>query len=436
MPNNHSKGVYLYNGAVGVIGIIAALIILSLLSGIYTGIITTLFPPEDFQHLTWTGDPTLIAIQHGVVFRWWISVPLLALYLFIATTGGAYLTEAASLAIDDHLSVHGSTAGGGLLGPTAYAAIAIARFSSLYMVVALLLIAILPYGSGFATFLMIISVFAAVFGLLIPLPFIVLNWRFVMAAIGMTKGKIEAGKFIKERDQIRRARMSETGTALTSYQTNAETAAADEDRTAMSDEPKLPKTVTVTPNKRAIIPDQNEPTLPSNNPVGSVLNRFTTRQQRKEIEANTELKKAQADNITADSGIMDAHTERLRSYGQMKDAKTITETDATYREISKLEAEERLRELKARAHPPASEPSPPPPPAAEDSTGSSSHFDQSELSSLFAPSPAQEVRNAAEREIMKMLDGMPEENATEEFKRRFAGIRAHAERIINDGNLK
>lgn len=200
---------------------------------------------------------------------------------------------------------------------------------------------------------------------------------------------------------------------------------------AMTDQPKLPKAIHVSPPKQVHVPSQNEPTLPSNNPIGSLYNRMATRQQTKEIEANTALKEAQAKNIAADSGIMDAHTERLRSYAQMKDAKMITETDAARRETNYLNAQEELQAARARINPQ---------PAAIEprhTAGASQPTQfETEIDSEFELSEAEQIRISAEQKIMKILGGMPEENATQGMKAAIAQIRQKAEAMIKDGGLE
>jgi hypothetical protein len=209
MASQKNHGVYLYNGFVGLVGIVVFVFIVSYLGGFYTGLIMWLFPADDFQHLSAMGDPNLIAVQHGIVYRPWISIPLFMFYLFIATNGGAYLMEAATLAAEDHRAVSGDANDSGILAPLAYAAIGLTRMAALYLAITMPLVAILPYGSGFAFLFMALGVVAAVFGVIIPLPFIVLNWRFVIASMAMTKGKLDARKFIRERDRAREERIRE-----------------------------------------------------------------------------------------------------------------------------------------------------------------------------------------------------------------------------------
>jgi hypothetical protein len=198
----------------------------------------------------------------------------------------------------------------------------------------------------------------------------------------------------------------------------------------MTDRPKLPKAIHVSPPKPVHIPTQDERTLPSNNPIGSFYNRLATRQQTKEIEANTELKQAQAKNIAADSEIMDAHTGRLRSYAQMKDAKIITDTDAAHRETSYLNAQEELQAAHARANPQ------PVPIETGHTSGSQSSQFASEIESEFEFSKADQIRIAAEQKIMKILGGMPEESATQGMKAVIEKIRQTAETMIKDGGLE
>lgn len=209
MASHKDQGVHLYNGFAGLVGIIIFILIVGYLSGIYTGLIMRLFPADEFQHLSAMGDPTLIAVQHGIVYRPWISIPLFLFYLFIATNGGAYLMEAATLAAEDHRAVSGDATNSGILAPLAYVAIGLTRMTALYLAIAMPLVAILPYGSGFAALFMALGVIAAVFGVIIPLPFIVLNWRFVIASVAMTKGKLDARKFIRERDRAQEERIRE-----------------------------------------------------------------------------------------------------------------------------------------------------------------------------------------------------------------------------------